>query len=120
MDEKNSASGFSENIVAPHEIIIEDQDHFLSEFRAYLKKWVHNSPTGPQGDDLEKVVAYFTDLCKVDLEAVFNVLRTFRRLIEKQRIPDWSAAFNSILDAVQGYVTSRCKAPLAIKKIPDS
>ena len=98
-------------------IVIDDQAHFLSEFRAYLKEWVHNSSAGPLDSDLEKVAAYFVELWRSDMEAVFIILRGFRRVVGKQRSASWCAAFNSILDTVQNCVFLDYNGTLPIEKI---
>ena len=90
------------------------QDEFISEFRAYLKEWVYSSPSGPVHSDLEKVVAYTVDLCSNNLEAVFVVLQSFRRVTMNQGCTEWSNAFNSLLESVQGCTHN---ATLPIDKI---
>ena len=100
-----------------HNIVIKDQALFLSEFRAYLKDWVHNSPNGPLTSDLEKVVGYFVDLWRTDMEAVFVILRGFRRLVGKQGSASWCAAFNSLLDTVQNCVFLDYRGKLPIERI---
>ena len=99
-------------------IIIENQAQFLTEFRVYLKEWVYASPNGPLDSDLEKVITYFTELCAVDLEAVFIVLCGFRRLTVNQGNTDWCTVFNSLLDRVQSCIALKYKATLPIVKIP--
>lgn len=94
-----------------------DQDQFLAELRAYLKKWVHNSPEGPLDRDLRKVDAYITELCHTELDVVFIVFQGFRRFIVEQGSSRWSITFNTLLDSVQNYVVLNYKGTLPIRRI---
>ena len=97
-----------------------NQDKFLTELRAYLKKWVNDSPEGPLDSDLRKVDAYIINLCHTELDVVFIVFQGFRRFIVElgNTAADWSTAFNTLLDSVQNYVVLNYKATLPIRRIP--
>ena len=103
--------------VESNKIVIEDLDDFLSVFRAYLKEWVHGSLSGPLDSDLAKVTTYFTQLCEDNLEAVFVVLQGFRRLLVNLGIPEWFAAFNSLLATVQNCLHVNYSGTLPVENI---
>ena len=117
VEEEEEEEEEEEMVIENNKIIIDHHGNFISEFRAFLKKWVNDSPTGPLDSDLAKVVSYCTRVCGTDLEAVFVVLRGFRRHIMRVEIPAWSAAFNSLLEAVQGCVEVDYKGTLPIDRL---
>lgn len=99
------------------ETIIYDEEHFLSEFRAYLKKWVHDSPKGPLDTDLKKIITYFIKLHRTNPAIVFVVFLGLRRLILKPECISWSAAFNNLLEAVQSCIQLDYNGILPVEKI---
>ena len=90
------------------------QDILLAEFRAFLKEWVRESPGGPLESDLEKMTAYFVELCGSDSASVFVVLCGFRRLALNTGDVDWWTAFNILLGSVQECISSEHKAVFPI------
>lgn len=108
-----------DKMVPSDEIIIDDDDQFLSEFRAYLKKWVCNSPTGPLESNLKKVTDYFIRLYNSKrsdiLFVIFLGLR--RHILNHQRCMGWSAAFNHLLEAIQSRVQLDYNGTLPVEKI---
>ena len=105
-------------IATSYEVTTQDsQDQLLVDFRAYIREWVNNWPGGPLQGDLEKVTAYFTELCSTDPASVFILLRGFRRLATKKGVADWCTAFNSILECVQRCICSNHRGTFPIEPI---
>lgn len=99
-------------------IIIDDDDQFLSDFRAYLKEWVRNSPKGPLESDLKKVTDYFIRLYNNKRsDILFVILLGLRRHILNPQCMGWSAAFNHLLEAIQSRVQLDYNGTLPVEKI---
>ena len=107
-----------DEVVPSDEIIIEDDDQFLSDFRAYLKKWVCDSPTGPLESDLKKVTDYFIRLYNSKRsDILFVIFLGLRRHILNHQCIGWSAAFNHLLEAIQSCIQLDYNGTLPVEKI---
>ena len=110
-DEHESEVGHSQSVeqksVPNSEIVIDNQDEFLKEFRKYIREWVSNSRDGPIESDAVKFTDFFASFTETNLEVTQIILKFFRRLVLKLEKREWVLYFNTLLAKVQE-VTKQC------------
>ena len=94
-----------------------DESTFLSEHRAYLKDWVAHFSDGPRDSDVQKVVVYFTDLARRNLEVVNVLLKYFRRLVLNSDLCRWYSIFNFLLQKLQAEIRRQYGGTLSVNEI---
>ena len=99
------------------EIVIGDEEHYLSEWKKYIREWIAACINGPAETDVIKVTDYLCKLVQVNLEMAERCLKFVRRWIELQQQSPWFPCFNTMLEHVQGKVQQNYGGTLKIKPL---
>ncbi len=99
------------------EIIVYDEDCFLSAWKDYISHWVNTFLRGPIESDVREVSNYLRKLAKSNLLMAELCLKRLRRLITLQELLLWCPCFNNILKLVQEEVRTIYGGTLKITEL---
>ena len=86
---------------AESQLVIDNEEEFLKEFRKYIREWIANSREGPTETDALSFTDFLSSFTRTNLEMTQVVLRFFRRLVVQLESKGWATYFNTLLVKVQ-------------------
>lgn len=105
--EVDSSQGVEQKPVPKCEVVVDNQEEFLKEFRKYIREWIANSRDGPMESDAVMFTDFFASFAETNLEVTQIILKFFHRLVLKLESKGWTVYFNTLLARIQE-VTRRC------------
>ena len=98
-------------------IVIDNEEVFLKEVRAYVRDWILNFLEGPMIEDVHIVAEYLLKLADSNVNVASLALKSMRRFIDELELFSWFSVFNQLLSDVQLRVTSVYGGQLLINSL---